>query len=114
MDKKSAEIFLKNFNDLCDSHSVSARSVLIKLGIAPSTIAKWRKGSMPSVATMNKIAHYFNVTITTLMGMTSEGEIKYHLSPISDDLEMIVRAYRKASEEDRQIVRLVLKKYETD
>lgn len=112
--EKTAAVFLKNFRELCSTHHETERSVLIKLDIAPSAIANWRKGSVPNVNTMNKIAKYFNVSINTLVGMTDEGQIDFHLSPVSEELEQIVKAYRRASEEDRQIVRLVLKKYETD
>lgn len=112
--KDSAAIFLKNFLSLCDAHHETGRAVLIKLGLAPSTIANWRKGSLPNVNTMNKIAQYFNVSINTLVGMTDEGFIDYYLAPVSEELGWIVRAYQRATEDDRQIVKLVLKKYETN
>ena len=113
-DEKSAKIFLKNYLDLCATHHETGRAVLVKLGIAPSAIGNWRKGAMPNVNTMRKIAEYFNVSINTLAGITEEGVTDYHLSPVSEEIERIVYAYRRASTEDREIVKMVLKKYEAD
>lgn len=103
--------FLHNFEALCETHHESCRSVLIKLGISMSAIANWRKGSLPNVATLIKIAKYFNVSVGTLVGLTEDGDSDYHLSPVSDDMVKVMNAYRRATEDERQIIQLLLKKY---
>ena len=104
--------FLKNFEELCESHHESCRAVLIKTGIAKSAIANWRKGSLPNVVTLNKIAEYFNVPINVLVGMDDEGIVDYNLSPLSDDDARMLRSFAKASDIDKQVIRLILSKYE--
>ena len=104
-------VFYKNFEELCESHHMTCRATLIKLGINPSTITNWRNGSQPTVKTLGKIAEYFNVSINTLIGMTEEGITDYHLSPVSEDIEKVIKGFRKATDTDRQIVLLVLNKY---
>ena len=104
-------IFLKNFEALCEEHGESCRAVLIKLGIAKSAIAAWRKGSLPNMTTLNKIANYFTISINTLMGL-DDGE--YNSVPLSEDTEHLVRLFNRACEADRKAVELILSKYEKD
>ncbi len=106
--------FLKNFEELCESHHESCRAVLIKTGIAKSAIANWRKGSLPNVVTLNKIAEYFNVPINVLVGMDDDGIVDYNLSPVSEDGAKLLRTFAKASDLDKKIVGLILSKYEED
>ena len=61
-------MFWKTFEQLCRSRGSSPTAVALELGFSNATATKWKKGSTPQGASLQKIAEYFNVSINYLLG----------------------------------------------
>lgn len=59
-------MFFQNFLRLCNSVNKKPSSVALDLGIAKSTVSRWKEGSAPHPATLQKLADYFNVPVESL------------------------------------------------
>lgn len=63
-------MFWNNFVLLCNKNEVSPNYVAKKLGISSGTVTGWKQGSSPRDTALQKIAHYFGVTVEDLLGNT--------------------------------------------
>ena len=59
-------MFFQNFLRLCNSVNKKPSSVALDLGIAKSTVSRWKEGSAPHPAPLQKLADYFNVPVESL------------------------------------------------
>jgi len=100
----------ENFRLYCSQHGESIRSVCEKLGISPSTTTKWKTGSSPDLSTLKKIADYFCISINELVGFQVDGNTTMVLT--ENESKLIV-AYHMMSDVDRQIVDMLVAKYNT-
>ena len=70
-------MFWENFSYLCTKAGVSPNHVVKELGIkSTGTVSAWKKGAIPRITTLDKIAGYFGVTVSELTGNSSDKEIK--------------------------------------
>lgn len=60
--------FYKNFVSLCNSVGKSPTAVILEIGLERSSVTRWKKGGLPSDATALRIADYFKITVSELMG----------------------------------------------
>ena len=101
-------MFYDNYIRLCNSIKKSPSAVAIEIGIAKPTVNRWKHGSIPTDATLGKIAVYFGVSKDELLGKeqketpTLEGE-----RGITKD--EFFAAYAAADESTREAIRLLLK-----
>lgn len=63
-------MFWERFVQLCNDNNEKPSPVIKKLGIAAGLATKWKNGTMPGSAALNKIADYFNVSVDYLLGNT--------------------------------------------
>lgn len=54
-------MFYDNFVRLCNSVNKSPSAVALDIGVAKSTVSRWKTGSAPNYATVIKLAEYFGV-----------------------------------------------------
>lgn len=59
--------FYDKFKLLCDKKGVSVSRACIEIGLNRSAVAKWKGGSTPNGATLQKLADYFGVTTDYLL-----------------------------------------------
>lgn len=64
-------MFWEKFYSLCLKNNVKPFAVVKSLGISQGSITKWKNGSIPSGATLAKLAEYFGVTVDELMNNDS-------------------------------------------
>jgi repressor LexA len=64
-------MFWEKFYSLCLKNNVKPFTVVKSLGISQGSITKWKNGSIPSGATLAKLAEYFGVTVDELMNNDS-------------------------------------------
>lgn len=67
MDK---EIFMQNVNALCDDRGVYATNACRECGVGSSFLSDIKRGRIPSVDKFQKLAQYFGVTTSDLLGET--------------------------------------------
>lgn len=60
-------MFYNNFVKLCNSINKSPSAVVLEIGLQKSTVTRWKKGSIPTDATAQKIADYFGISVAELM-----------------------------------------------
>ena len=65
-------MFWDNYSDLCKKSNKSPTSVSIELGFTNAACSKWKKGTTPNGKTLQKIADYFGVTTSYLLGETQQ------------------------------------------
>ena len=100
--------FYERYKHLCKEHGESCRSAAIKMNISPASTTKWKNGSAPDTNTLNKLAKFFGITLNELMGYTEEPQE----IPLTASAKKLVLKYNKLSEQDKQIVDIILAKYE--
>ena len=91
----------QNFLRLCNSVNKKPSSVALDLGIAKSTVSRWKEGSAPHPATLQKLADYFNVPVESLTE-----EQKETAPTVTDerDLEMLSLLSRLTPEQKKMLL----------
>ena len=85
-------MFYDHFSELCKQKGISVTRATEEIGLARTIGTKWKNtGSTPNGATLAKIAEYFNVSVSYLLGEqekpTITGEqIKELRKEVSDSL----------------------------
>lgn len=62
------EIFVRNVQELCKIKGVSVNAALIASGAGARLVDNVKSGSEPSVGKVQKLANYFGVTTSQLLG----------------------------------------------
>lgn len=102
------------------SLGISADKVAEALGVSRSTIFRYEKGDIDKVPSeqLEPIARVLKTSVGYLMGWVEDpgvvmpGGFAESSMKLSDDEMAIVELYRRASEDDRLAVNLILRKYE--
>ena len=74
-------MFYTRFLDLCRQKGISPAAAAREMGFSNSTTTQWAHGAIPSMASLSKIAAYFNVSIDFLR--TGNGDSVYDTESIS-------------------------------
>jgi repressor LexA len=79
----------ENVKKLCDEHGVTPGKMCIDAGVSKSIISDLKAGRKKSIAldTAQKIADYFNVTVTELLNGTWQGNMESELAGYHMGLE---------------------------
>jgi transcriptional regulator with XRE-family HTH domain len=94
-------MFFQNFLRLCNSVNKKPSSVALDLGIAKSTVSRWKEGSAPHPATLQKLADYFNVPVES---MTEEQKETAPTVTDERDLEMLSLLSRLTPEQKEMLL----------
>lgn len=62
-------MFWDKFVTLCSAKGISPNGVCADLGLSTATATKWKKGAIPRDTTLKKIADYFGVSTSYLLGV---------------------------------------------
>lgn len=65
-------MFWDVFTTLCAQRGVSPNAVAKSLSIASGTVTNWKNGAEPQNAKLKKIADYFGVSVSYLLGVTDD------------------------------------------
>ena len=101
-------MFYEIVNNLCKERKTTITRMAEEIGLSNAAPTSWRKGSVPKLTTLEKIADYFGVSVDYLRGVetkkapTPTGERDY------TDLELI-EAVMQANEQQKEAIRLFLK-----
>ena len=68
--------FYENYVRLCNSIDKSPSAVAIELKLGKPSVSRWKSGTVPRDATVQKIADYFGVTTSYLRGEKEPEEQK--------------------------------------
>lgn len=71
-------MFYDNYLRLCNSVRKTPSAVALEIGLTKPSVSRWKSGSMPTDATLQKVADYFGITVDELLGkekQLTEGEL---------------------------------------
>lgn len=60
--------FYKNFVSLCTKNGLNPSGVAKAIGLSNAAATGWKKGKMPNDTTREKLANYFHVPVSELIG----------------------------------------------
>lgn len=61
-------MFYERFLALCNARGVKPTAVADAIGLSRMNASRWKKGTMPSAANLQKLADYFEVPLDYLLG----------------------------------------------
>lgn len=64
--------FWNRFIGECERKGIKPNPAAEEMNISSATLTKWKNGSAPSTALLNKVAHYFGVSVEYLLGNTEK------------------------------------------
>lgn len=65
-------MFYEIFKKLCDERGTTPTAVALDMGISTSLTSRWKHGGKPRIETLNKIADYFGVSVSYLLGVADD------------------------------------------
>lgn len=71
-------MFYDNYLRLCNSVRKTPSAVALEIGLTKPSVSRWKSGSMPTDATLQKVADYFGITVDELLGkekQPTDGEL---------------------------------------
>lgn len=96
-------MFYDNFLRACNLVGKSPTAVVIGIGLTKPAVTRWRNGEIPRDATLQKLADYFGISKSDLLGETylkvSTGEV---VPDKSGELERLAAALDALNEEGRE------------
>lgn len=64
------------------SHGISARSILLELGLSKTALSEWNRGkSKPTIDALISLSGYFNVSVDYLLGLTDNPTLLFKEQP---------------------------------
>lgn len=65
-------MFWERFIQLCAERNAKPNPVAKELGISSGSVTNWKNGAVPQSATLKKIADYFGVSTSYLLGLVDD------------------------------------------
>jgi len=91
-------MFFDTFKQLCDAKGISCNKAALEIGLSNATPTKWKKtGATPSSDTLQRIADYFQVPITDLLGITNSLDGMIYKASLERDQAAAARLIEKRS-----------------
>lgn len=101
-------MFYDRFKELCLAKGTSCNKAALEIGLSNVTPTKWKKtGATPTGETLQRIADYFGVSESYLLGKETNSTTKCsNEHDILDEVDIaFYDGYRELSEDDKETVR---------
>lgn len=94
--------FYDRYELLCNEHGVKAQNqeIMSVTGVTSGSISGWKKGAMPKVEIICRLAKHFNVSSDYLLGL-SELRNPVPTITISEEERLLLEAYHTATVEGK-------------
>lgn len=96
--------FYENYVRLCNSIDKSPSAVAIELKLGKPSVSRWKSGTVPRDATVQKIADYFGVTTSYLRDEKEPEEQKEPPTTLANSEGLRSTDYDKLNEANRAII----------
>ena len=83
------------------------------MGLSRTSVVKWKAGSVPTGATLNKIAAYFGVSTDYLLGNEQKNKPSAEAESLSNIEKEILRIYANLPEEKQKAFMTVVRALES-
>ena len=102
---------LENLKKLRTEHKISQEALGSIVGVSQQAINKYENHNVePDIATLIKIANYFDVSVDFLIGNTQERHkcesVKEY--DLNKEEQLFVKAFRKTGSKEKQIIQMIL------
>lgn len=97
-------MFWERFYNLCLERGTKPSRVCNELGFSNATSTKWKNGSVPGTASLNKIAEYFKVSVSYLLGYEEQKEKSPAGAGLKEKHWRLITAYERAEEPIKEAV----------
>lgn len=84
-------MFKETFIRLCNERGVAPTAVCAKIGLSNATFSCWTETSVPRKATLMKIADYFGVSVSYLLGIVDDPDPIALVDPSKKEPPMLER-----------------------
>ncbi len=102
--------FYNKYVEMCNEIGKSPSAVSIEIGLSKSTVNRWKKGGSPTDATASKIASYFGVSVTYLLGKEEQKNPTTKIdSGMSQARNNMIQKVMQMSDEELQKLDLLLR-----
>lgn len=97
-------MFWNNFVSLCNQNDKTPNGVCSELGLSAATATKWKKGAVPRDTTLQKIADYFQVSTTYLLGVSDDPHILLSEQVIANIVAGVQRVEDKLDKQKKPVL----------
>lgn len=97
-------MFWKNFINLCNDKNISPTTVVTALKISRGSVTGWKKGTVPTDTTLQKIADYFGVTPEYLLQDNTAAS-----SERNEKEQAVLEQYNELTDEEKEKAREYIK-----
>lgn len=102
-------MFWTNYYLLCKQIGKSPSAVAKEIGMkSTGTVSAWKKGRMPEMPTLERIAEYFGITVADLLGekntATESGDGKGTGNELSDNMKELMRLIPRLTDQEAAIL----------
>ena len=108
---------IKNLKQLRKEKGISQKSLGEVIGVSQQSINKYENYNIePDISTLIQLADYFNTSVDYLIGnseIRQMAEVAMNFNLTQDETEMVTE-YRKLSDSEKDVLRVILKKYNKD
>ena len=106
-------MFYDNFVKACNFKNVSPSSVAEEIGLNRAAVTGWKNGAIPRDSTIEKLADYFGISKTDLIGSTTLKVTKVSVLPsgLSAEALSVAMAFDRADCRAKDMVRLALEPF---
>jgi len=105
---------LVNLRTLRHEANISQKQLADRIGVSQQSINKYENHNIePDIATLIRIANYFQISVDYLIGNTSirrKAEVVEEYALNHDESE-VIKAYRKLSQKQKESVHTVINSY---
>lgn len=84
-------MFYEIFKKLCDERGMTPTEVALDMGISTSLTSRWKHGGKPRIETLNKIADYFGVSVSYMLGVVDDPDPIALIDPSKKDPPMLTK-----------------------
>lgn len=107
------ETFRKTLNDLLSSSGAMQKDLAEFVGAKTTTVSGWTRGvSYPRADSMEKIAQFFGVPTSYLLGPSASvdtSEIDNEYQPKNDDVRLLVRGFNQFTPDEIEQAKAMMK-----
>lgn len=102
------DAFRRNLSAMIASKDIMYKELAQAVGTTKVTISRYVNGTRnPEIEYVYRIAKYFGVTMDFMLGINSDDN-----TGMTRDVREVARLYSLASDEDQDVIRTILRKYE--
>lgn len=83
-------MFYDIYVGFCNQKGISPSKAAESVGLSRTSVVKWKAGTIPSGATLNSLAQFFNVTVDYLLGNDQKEKPAQNNVQVRDEHDNIV------------------------